>query len=259
MTEFDKWLETKMMGQKILFVMRGLPSAGKSTTVKELLLKYGGTPEGHVFSTDTWYHPITTKLRTLGHITPESISKEQAYELCKEIKKMWVTAELPIIKAEGQDAFGQFEVLADKNRYYEALSAAQSMIDLLETVEYRSNWHGSKLKAAHGDNLTRFKLAVDQGVTPLIVDNTNVTKDRIIPYSDYAKKAGYEIQIKEPTSPHWLAHRDLLADKSQNREKLDDFAKLLADKNTHGVPVDAIKNMMAQWQHNLTPKMLEKH
>ena len=254
MKTWDTFVDFKETTQKICYIMRGIPGTGKSTKAKELLLQFGGTPQGHIFSTDTTFHPITNKLRALGHITPESISLEQAWELCEEIKKMWFSVKWSTAKAEGQDAFIQFKALADKNRYYEALSAAQQMINVLETVEYRNNWHGSKMKQAHGDNLTRFKLAVDQGVSPVIVDNTNVVASQPAAYVRYAQDAGYEIRIQEPTSPHWEAHRDLLADKYQNREKLEDFAKLLADKNTHGVPLDSIKNMMAKWQHNLKVK-----
>jgi len=256
--EFNNWLENKTMNQKVCWIMRSLPGGGKSTKAKEIVAQAGVKPDGHIFATDNWFHPIANKLRGLGHITPESLSLEVAYEFCEEIKKFWYAAKWSTVKADGEDAFLQFKALADKNRYYEALSAAQQMANIFELVEYRDNWHGSKLKAAHGDNLTKFKLAVDQGVTPLIVDNTNIVKDRILPYSDYAKKAGYEIKIQEPTSPHWSANRNLLSDKYMNRDKLDAFAKELADKNTHGVPYDSIKKMISQWQYNLTPKMLDE-
>ncbi|HEV3251222.1 MAG TPA: hypothetical protein VGZ71_09745 [Puia sp.] len=256
MIEFEKWMEVKEMNQKVVFLMRSIPGCGKTFTAHELLRQHGGTPEGHIFSTDSKFHPVTNKLRALGHITTESLSFENAWQLCEEIKKVWFDARWSKIKADAEDAFMIFKSLADKNKYYEALSAAQQMVDVFETVEYRMNWHGSKLKKAHSDNLAEFKAAVDRGVTPLIVDNTITQAREGFAYARYANDAGYEIRVQEPTSPWWTQHRDLLADKQnpQNREKLDAFAQFLANKNTHGVPLDSIKKMMERWQHNLKPK-----
>lgn len=253
MKTLSEFVEAKEFAKKICIIMRGIPGAGKSYTAKELLRQLGGTPQGHIFSTDAKFHPIANRLRALGHITPESLSLEDAWQFCEEIKKVWYDARWSRVKADNEDAFIVFKALADKNKYYEALAAAQQIADVLESVEYRQNWHGSKLKKAHSDNLAEFKMAVDRGVTPLIVDNTNTTAREPAAYVRYAHAAGYEIRVQEPTSPHWLAHRDYFADKTspQNRQKLDDFAKFLTDKNTHGVPMDSIQKMMNRWQHNL--------
>ncbi|RDJ35379.1 MAG: hypothetical protein DWQ19_11225 [Crenarchaeota archaeon] len=251
MKKFSTYMETQEMNKKIVFIMRGLPGTGKSYTTRELLQQYGGNAEGHVFSTDSLFHPIANKLKSKNI---DSLSLDDAWQLCEEIKEMWYGAKWSRPKADNQDIFLQFKELSDKNKYHEALHIAQQMVDVLESVEYRTNWHGSKLRKAHGDNLTRFKLAVDQGVTPLIVDNTNTTAGEPAAYARYAKEAGYEIRVQEPTSPHWKAHRELFGDKYVNRQKLDDFAQYLTDKNTHGVPLDSIKKMMARWQHNLKTK-----
>ena len=45
-------------------------------------------------------------------------------------------------------------------------------------------------------NLKKFKLAVDQGVTPIILDNTNIMVQYMQPYAEYAKKNDYKIIIK---------------------------------------------------------------
>lgn len=236
--------------------MRGIPGAGKSYTAHALLQKYGGTPEGNIFSTDTWFHPVTNKLRSIGHVSSESISEEKAFELCEEVSQFWYGLKWSKEKLDAEDAFVLFKKAFDKFQYHEALNIAQQASHVFELLEYRNNWHGSKLKKAHGDNLTRFKQAVDQGVTPVIVDNTNIVADRMKPYAIYANDAGYKIEIHEPNSPHWLAHREFLNDKYQNKEKLDQFAKLLADKNQHGVPYESITNMIAQWQNNVKVKDL---
>ena len=43
---------------------------------------------------------------------------------------------------------------------------------ILELVEYHSNWDAAKTGVAHRITQSKFKNAVDQGITPVIVDNT---------------------------------------------------------------------------------------
>jgi hypothetical protein len=120
-----------------------------------------------------------------------------------------------------------------------------------ELEEYRKNYKLITSMAAHTRNRNEFKTAVDQGVTPLILDNTNVKKEQAKSYAEYADKAGYEIKIQEPTSDWWKGHRDLLKDKELNADKLEKFANLLHSKQSHGVPIDVIKDMIGDWHHNL--------
>lgn len=117
-----------------------------------------------------------------------------------------------------------------------------------ETAEYRANWSPDKLRKAHETNQQAFAYAVDNGVSPVIVDNTNVTTQNFRYYAEYAHKAGYEIKIEEPESDWWRVHRHMLKDKKKNAAALDEFAQFLADKNSHGVPLASIKNFINRWQ-----------
>ena len=235
--------------------MRGLPGSGKSTTVRDLMLKYGVT-EDHVFGSDAWFHPVATRLKKFN-----SGDLNQKIELIRAIVDMWYGCKWSTTKDQNKDLFVHFKGLFDKGEIDEAIEAAKLMHDVIEKVEYTGNWDGEKLRKAHGDTLTRLKKAIDQGLTPVILDNTNVTIGQPKTAAAYAIKAGYEIKIQEPTSPHWQQHRDLFANKQygKNKAKLDDFAHLLANKNQHGVPYDTIKTMMDKWQHNITPKDVKEH
>jgi predicted kinase len=122
-----------------------------------------------------------------------------------------------------------------------------------ELQEYKSNWAAHKLGHAHGLNLDNFKKAVNSGMTPIVVDNTNTRVFEFSKYVEYAKNAGYEVKIQEPTSDWWKKYSPYLADKNnpQNRKELEKFAMELFQRNSHGVPLDVIKNMLNRWHHDV--------
>lgn len=121
-----------------------------------------------------------------------------------------------------------------------------------EFQEYLDNWNADDLPKAHSQNLQSFKRAVDNGVTPVIVDNQNVRARDFYSYVDYADKAGYEIRIKEPDSEWWKEYSPFMKNKKANKAKLEEFAKILHDKTDHGVPLNVIKRNIERWQHGLT-------
>lgn len=136
--------------------------------------------------------------------------------------------------------------------------------DELEKETYRSNWASEKLAAAHNWNFYRFKQAIDNWMTPLIVDNTNVKAFEMRRYVEYAEKAGYKILIEESDAPWWKDHAHMLKNKDKYGRELEDFARFLAghhqgmakkygaNGNTHGVPIDVIRRQIRKWQPNLT-------
>jgi NEDD4-binding protein 2 len=134
----------------------------------------------------------------------------------------------------------------------------------LEGETYRANWNPEKLHAAHNWNHRRVEEAMKSGLTPIVVDNTNIRPREIRPYIKMAEQYGYKPVIQEPTSPWWNDHAHMLHDKQKYGKELEDFARYLAGYhqgyeqkygargNVHGVPLDTIRNMIRRWQPNLT-------
>lgn len=92
----------------------------------------------------------------------------------------------------------------------------------------------SQLGKYHKMNQNRVEEAIKNGISPIVIDNTNTQGWEIKPYVMLADKYGYAVELKEPNTP-W---------------RFD--SKELAIKNSHGVPEDSIKRMIDRYQHNLT-------
>ena len=103
-----------------------------------------------------------------------------------------------------------------------------------ENGEYK--FDVNRIGEAHRWNEERAKKAIQQGVSPIIIDNTNVQAWHAKPYVLEAMNNGYEVEIAEPNTP-W---------------KLD--PEELAKRNTHEVPLDIIQKMVGEWEHDITPK-----
>jgi len=127
----------------------------------------------------------------------------------------------------------------------------------LQPGGYVANWSQDKLFKAHCWNQDRTKAAIALGTTPLVVDNTNLQMKAARVYFDMGVEAGYEVQIREPSSPWWLEIKELMRDKKTNQEKLKDWSEKLADgfsyegliiKNVHNVPASTILKMFNAYQ-----------
>lgn len=79
----------------------------------------------------------------------------------------------------------------------------------------------------HQLNFQAFRASLAVGVNPVIVDNTNIRRRDFKNYVKAAGEAGY--QVEEIVIP--------LID-----------AKLAAQRNSHGVPEQAIQRMIDRWQ-----------
>jgi len=110
------------------------------------------------------------------------------------------------------------------------------------------------LGQAHKWNQLRAQKAIEEGTTPIIIDNTNTTASEGKIYVQYALPQGYEIEVREPTSEWWLEIRELLQDKKANKKALKNWAIELEErsKETHGVPAWSIEKMMWRWQNDIT-------
>lgn len=92
----------------------------------------------------------------------------------------------------------------------------------------------SAIGYAHDWNIDRAAQAMKKGISPVVIDNTNVEAWQAKPYVLLAQKYGYKIEIVEPNTP-WKFN-----------------AEELAKRNTHNVPRAAIDKMLEKWQPNIS-------
>ena len=93
------------------------------------------------------------------------------------------------------------------------------------------NWTQEDLIPNHQKNIKRAYRAMQQGLSPVIIDNTNLKySPDAEPYVKIARKFGYEIKVVEPNTP-WAFN-----------------AKELAKRNSHGTPEDVIQKMISDYE-----------
>lgn len=94
--------------------------------------------------------------------------------------------------------------------------------------EYR--FDGRKLGEYHGRNFQKFALALADAVDMVIVDNTNLRAEHREPYIRLARALGYE--VIQPVIGDFT----------------DDICQTYAERNVHGVPLDALRRMASTVQ-----------
>ncbi|KAI1286720.1 NEDD4-binding protein 2-like 2 [Halotydeus destructor] len=87
-------------------------------------------------------------------------------------------------------------------------------------------FNGNDLPLAHEWNLREAKKACDEGISPIIIDNTNSEAWEMKPYAVYAYKSGYRIFLAEPETSWKYSAREC------------------AKRNTHGVSQTVIERML---------------
>jgi predicted kinase len=108
----------------------------------------------------------------------------------------------------------------------------ESMID---------NGDFSPLHKAHSENNSYVKHSIDKGISPAILDNTNIKANEPKELVEYALKSGYadeNIEFVEVGTAGLTAEQ-------------------LAERNTHGVPLDKIKSMIDSY-NSVGPLNLKK-
>ncbi len=85
-------------------------------------------------------------------------------------------------------------------------------------------FEGSKIAAAHSFCKRNFELAISEGVTTIVVDNTNTRQWERQEYINTAKAAGYGVWLKVFDTP----------------------LEVCAERNVHGVPLDSCKKQKAR-------------
>ena len=99
------------------------------------------------------------------------------------------------------------------------------------------NWVGNKVPTAHKWNHSRMKEAIDQGLSPIIMDNTNITMwdmKQAKELVQHAKANGYNVRIEQTNTP-WAFD-----------------AKELAKKNTHGLDERRMQKQADRWVPDIT-------
>jgi predicted kinase len=91
--------------------------------------------------------------------------------------------------------------------------------------EYR--FDPTKLGEYHKTNFEAFKESVATGYPVVICDNTNTTKWEYERYQKAAEEAGYIVSIISMPHPE---------------------PEVAAERNSHGVPLEAIKRMLKRWE-----------
>ncbi|MFB2639137.1 ATP-binding protein [Shewanella bicestrii] len=98
-----------------------------------------------------------------------------------------------------------------------------------EGEEYR--FDAKKLSEYHQRNLTAFIHALSSAQPIVICDNTNLCRWEYMAYEAAAKALGYQVRIVLVGEPSARAHQ-----------------QLCAERNRHGVPLNQIRRMAAQFE-----------
>lgn len=91
-------------------------------------------------------------------------------------------------------------------------------------------WCASWLKEAHLLNQGKARLAMERGISPVIIDNTNTRLWEMENYVRVAKELGYSIEYVESDAP-WK----------------DDPVECHS-RNSHGVPLEVIKSQQERFE-----------
>jgi len=97
----------------------------------------------------------------------------------------------------------------------------------------------SLLGQAHQQCQNRALEAIQKDLSPVVIDNTNTRlweMRKLKPIINIAQSKGYSVRIEEPETEWW---------KDRN---IDD----MVDKNSHGVPREAIEKMVNRYESNIT-------
>ena len=95
----------------------------------------------------------------------------------------------------------------------------------------------SKLGQYHGMNQYKAHQYMFMKTGLVIIDNTNTTHKEMKPYKESAEQFGYEVEEE------WVDEVELL-----DPEALPSYIDICAERNTHGVPKEAIERMAKRFQ-----------
>ncbi|NXR47165.1 N42L2 protein, partial [Hippolais icterina] len=100
--------------------------------------------------------------------------------------------------------------------------------------QYGYTYNAAQLGDAHEWNQKRAKQAMEQGKSPVIIDNTNTQAWEMKPYVEVALEKGYRVEFHEPDT--WW--------------KFD--PEELEKRNKHGVTREKIAQMLEQYEYQIS-------
>jgi NEDD4-binding protein 2 len=103
-----------------------------------------------------------------------------------------------------------------------------------------------KVPEAHVWNQQRAVEAMQAGISPIVVDNTNTQAWEMRPYVEAAEGFGYRVQIEEPTTDWWKRFRPNMSEPEK-----DAVARELASHGKHGVDEKGVRAMLDRWEHGV--------
>jgi len=116
------------------------------------------------------------------------------------------------------------------------------------------DYRADLIEAGRRWNFTNFQKALDQGITPIVVDRGNSLSLVSQQYAQYAIDQGYKVAFKEPESTWWQEIRVLLKYKRYTRPVLSAWAERLEQisRPKHRVSAAVILHRMDRWRWDLT-------
>ncbi|ORX84156.1 P-loop containing nucleoside triphosphate hydrolase protein [Anaeromyces robustus] len=109
-------------------------------------------------------------------------------------------------------------------------------------VNGKDQYDPTKIGEAHQSNQNKCKEKCEQGISPIIIDNTNIKRWEAKPYVEIALEYNYKIEIREPDTP-WFKERN---------------AKRLAKKSIHNVTIKKITGMISKWDEDFSIESILK-
>lgn len=113
-----------------------------------------------------------------------------------------------------------------------------------ETGVDKYDFDFKKLKENHAKNQTRCAMAMELGMTPLFVDNTNTCLWEMTPYVELAKQHGYEVEIVDVLKLQPDLSMDVI------KQRVRDRAAVCPGKD---IPEVALVRMMERYRNEPLP------
>ena len=121
--------------------------------------------------------------------------------------------------------------------------------DFFTTPEGEYQFNVRKLGEAHKWNQNRAEQAMEKGISPIVIDNTNVRVHEAKNYVIAAQKHGYNVEIAEPNwspelrTPEGKWNIDFI-NELQKRRNINNKTKI--------IPQDVVKRMVDQYDYDIT-------